>query len=328
MSGNLVERKRRYFKMSLIMVVGDFMIDDYFLCEYMGLHRNAPIFKHQQSISVPGGAGNVAANIDSLGESSMLISVLGRTYSDKIPGIFIQDRSRKTTVKRRLIMNGQQLLRMDVEDAAPISVEIENQLIANIYERISFCDSVVISDHGKGVITDRICTTLIDLANKMRIPVIVEPKRKDFTVYRWSTVITTNRKRFSEAINIPFQTTPILETLGQDGMLLHNLGLKYRIPGIPLHGQTDGTGAGDVVAAALAVFMSRYPNAAIYEAAEWANRAAAISVTKLGTSIVTNEEMKRDCITSPNGYHDFSGPNVDTDHGESVASCVYCFGSV
>ena len=197
------------------------------------------------------------------------------------------------------------MVRTDRESRAPVSYAIEDLLIAKLKEVLAQADALVVSDYDKGAVTPRILETVLPLAYN-RIPVLIDPKLRNFRAYRPATLITPNhfealRMSNSEEdsdnglhvaaqrIHEDLNCDAVLITRGSRGMML----LEQN--GNPVYVKTaarevyDVTGAGDTVIAALAVALAS--GATMLEAATFANHAAGVVVGKVGTATVGPEEL-------------------------------------
>ena len=265
----------------------------------------------------PGGAANVAANISSLGGIAVLVGVVGKdaaatTLSDLIAPLnrsihaeLVVEAGRPTTIKTRYMGGQHQIVRVDREEPAPISRETEAALIATIEKLARNCRAVMISDYAKGALTDRVIRTAIDAAHRAGIPVIIDPKRADWSAYDGATVITPNRKELQLASHAPCSSdddcthaagiaikatsAAILLTRSEHGMSL------YRSGKAPLHLSAkarevfDVSGAGDTVAASIALGLAAGLD--LEAAMQIANTAAGIVVGKRGTATASPAEL-------------------------------------
>lgn len=317
------------FQEQRILIIGDLMVDKYIRGSVDRISPEAPvqIVDVKEEESVPGGMGNTVKNLSMLGAQISVVSVVGNdSYGQWLNNEFeklglnthgvIKSSTRLTTVKTRIVaIDHHQLLRYDRETKKPIDTQIEIGLIEIIKDRIRTASCVLISDYGKGVLTQDILNVAIYEARSYKIPIIVNPKGDDFSKYELATFITPNKKEagIASGINImdeyalkqaalyligKCKVDGILITRGEEGM---GLFMKEEIV-IKAEWQTQGhfisaqarevydvTGAGDTV---LAVFgLAIATGAAPYEAACLANFAAGVVVGKVGTSSVTKEEL-------------------------------------
>ncbi len=302
------------------LVVGDVMLDEYIWGEVRRISPEAPVpvVETRRRTYRPGGAGNVAANIAALGGASLLCSVAG---DDVMAGHLVEALAaervecceglirvdeRPTTVKSRVIAHSQQMLRFDTESSLPIPTAVEDMVLRCCAAQLPEAAVCVLSDYAKGILTGRVCTEIIALARRYNVPVVVDPKGKDYARYADATVITPNTNELGVAVNrLPGEQPNIerdarlllaelgeaalLVTRGPEGMSL------YRHERAPIHISTrarhvyDVTGAGDTVVAALALALAA--GAPLELAAMLSNEAAGIAVSKVGTATVTREEL-------------------------------------
>lgn len=299
-----------------IAVIGDVMLDVYLngAIERISPEAPVPVVRARDQRHVPGGAANVAANVLDFGAKIDLVGIIGSDGKDLVDALvarghvdqagLVIDPSRRTIRKQR-IMAGQQVVRIDFEDLHPLAPEIEQELIARTGVAVASADVVVLSDYGKGVLTDAVLAAVIARAQALGKPVIVDPKRRDFSGYRGATIITPNRGELVAATGLPCETdeeaqraisgvqsvcgAAVLLTRSEKGMSY------YPVTGEVLHFPArarevfDVSGAGDTVVAALAVMLAC--GAGIDGAIRFANDAAGVVVGKAGTATVTVQEV-------------------------------------
>jgi D-beta-D-heptose 7-phosphate kinase/D-beta-D-heptose 1-phosphate adenosyltransferase len=266
----------------------------------------------------PGGAANVAANVAGLGATPILVGVVG---DDADAGLFpalLKERGvsaeklfriagRPTTVKTRVIAHSQQVARIDQESDTPLSPEDEGKVIEEIKDLIAQTNAVIISDYSKGFLSDTLLDQVIRLANDASVPVLVDPKGKDYTKYRRATLLTPNRREAADACGLEENTQQMVDiagnklladldlesvliTQGEDGMTL------FRKSTSPFHLNTlardvyDVTGAGDTVIASLAVSVGAGGD--LETAARVANVAAGLVVEQVGTTAVSIDRLR------------------------------------
>ena len=202
-----------------VLCIGDLMIDNYVYGRVERISPEAPIpVLHQQSGKTTlGGAGNVVWNIATLGGTVAVIGVVGQDEAANTmakqfklsPGVtahLVTDSSRPTTQKIRFVADRQQLLRVDDENAKPISANIEKQIIQMAANMLATVQVVILSDYAKGVLTPKITAETIRLSREADKIVIVDPKGRDFGRYRGATYLTPNRKELSDALGKPITT--------------------------------------------------------------------------------------------------------------------------
>ena len=307
------------FKGKKILVVGDFMLDEYIkgTVERISPEAPVPIVDAKSKSYRPGGAANVVANLRALGAEVESVGVVGKDQDGEtllkllkemgagVNGI-VADGERPTTKKTRIIGGSQQLLRVDWESRDYLSQKVEERLLAFLKENYRRFDAVIISDYGKGVITKGLFEVTKEI--KKRIPVLLDPKEKNFPIYGSGavTTMTPNIKETYQAVGLKPLTDSEAEEAGR--RLIEEFGLDFAVitrsekgisiieKGAAHHIPTrakqvyDVTGAGDTVISAMALSLAA--GADLKEAAEIANLAAGVVVGKLGTATVTVEEIE------------------------------------
>jgi rfaE bifunctional protein kinase chain/domain len=295
-----------------LLVVGDVMLDRYWFGEVSRISPEAPVpvVKVERIEERLGGAANVARNAAAVGAKTALLSVVGdddagRSLSRMLiegeidAGLHI-DAAIDTTVKLRVIGRQQQLLRIDFETAP--SHEILQAKLAEFEKRVAESDVVILSDYGKGGLTH--IAEMIRLARAAGKPVLVDPKGDDYTKYTGATVITPNRSELRDVVGRWSSDTELatkaqklraelglealLVTRSEEGMTLFSEGETHH-QAAQAREVFDVSGAGDTVIATLAVMLAA--GADWDEAIRTANIAASIVVGKLGTAVVTREEL-------------------------------------
>lgn len=301
-----------------VLVVGDLMLDRYVYGSVERISPEAPIpvFRVQRMIESLGGAGNVAANLAALGAGQVLAGVIGeddggRAFSTLAANrlgaaALVADDSRPTTLKTRHVAAGQQMLRADQESTAPLSPALEQRLLDAVTAALAGCGVVILSDYGKGVLTDGVITGIITAANAAGKPVIVDPKGRDYTRYRGAALITPNRKELAAATGLPVAGDAavvaaarflleqgdfgaVIATRSEEGMTL--VTRAGDIAHLPAEAREvfDVSGAGDTVIATLAAALAT--GADLADAARLANLAGGVVVGKVGTATVTGPEL-------------------------------------
>src|SRR6188768_199822 len=306
-----------------VLCVGDPMLDEFVYGEVSRVSPEAPapVIAVQRSETNVGGAGNVARNIAALGARCIFAGLVGEDEAGAklkaglareklIEAVLVSDPSRPTTRKVRFVSEhfSTHMLRADWEMAQPASAGIEQRLIDAILPQLVRADIVLLSDYAKGVLTARVIRNIIDAVKKLGKRVIVDPKSANFAIYRGATLLTPNRKEFSEATRSRADTEKSIADAAQDAMQLADCEAilvtqsEHGMTLVPRHGQAihvpahsvkvrDVSGAGDTVAAVLAVTLSA---GADWETAlRMANAAAAVAVGKKGTASVTSAELRR-----------------------------------
>jgi len=307
-----------YFKDKKVLIIGDIMLDEYIWGDAQRISPEAPIpvVKVQREDRFIGGAGNVAANVISLGGKAFLVGVVGKDSKAKellsallkqgIKTNLIEDPNRPTITKVRIIAKNQQIVRVDRESITPLDTKTEEIIINWIKTYCMKVDVIIISDYAKGVITPRVAKEIIDIARKLKKPVIIDPK-ENYQNYKKATVVTPNAQEACRAlsksanssddlINIGKQLLDFLKikalliTCGSEGMILFQSGGK--VTQIPAIARTvyDVTGAGDTVIAIFSLAIAAGAN--FDQAARLANIGGSIVVGKIGTATVSIEEIK------------------------------------
>jgi D-beta-D-heptose 7-phosphate kinase/D-beta-D-heptose 1-phosphate adenosyltransferase len=302
-----------------VFVLGDVMLDEFVWGRVARISPEAPVPVVEvtgQSFHL-GGAGNVAANLRSLGGQPTLAGVVGRDdparrIEETLAEVGIascleaSNTGRPTTVKTRVIAHGQQVVRTDREAAGEISADTESALFAALRRELASCEALVISDYQKGAVTASLLRRTLPLARRRRVPVLVDPKLRNFRRYRGVTLVTPNQ---SEAERATGRSTAseqgvveagrrilsllgcraALITRGEQGMSLFERGRRpVRVPAAARE-VFDVTGAGDSVIATMALAVAA--GARLPEAAVLANCAAGVVVGKVGTAPATPDEV-------------------------------------
>jgi len=302
-----------------ILVIGDLMIDHYLWGSTNRISPEAPVqvVDIQKETTVLGGAGNVVNNLVSLGADVMVISVVGEDeVSNELTKMLqdinvrhylIHDENRKTTKKSRIIASAQQIIRYDQESKENISKESEALITTGLLHIIEQFDVVLVSDYGKGVITNSLMKKINFCASSYDVKVLVDPKGNDYSKYIGSYLLTPNKKEAESATNIDIQDDASLKvalkrlhntaclqvpmiTLSEDGIaILDENNNVIKKPTVARE-VFDVTGAGDTVLASLGYYLALDKN--IEDAMEFANLAAGVVVGKIGSATATLEEIE------------------------------------
>ena len=305
-----------------VLCIGDVMLDEYIYGEVTRISPEAPapVLAVANQELVVGGAGNVARNIAGLGARCVLVSAVGdddagRAVASKlgsdvrIEARLVVDGSRATTRKTRFVSerHSTHLLRADWEVTKPLNADFQRKLLDHALSALPHSAAVVLSDYGKGALSPPVVRALINAARDARKPVIVDPKSRDFSLYRGATLITPNWQELADGVrtlpqedsevalliarlNEELDTQAFLVTRGEAGMLLvPRDGKAVHVSAYPVKVR-DVSGAGDTVVAALAVMLGIGSD---HEAAmRTANAAAAVVVGKRGTAVVSMMELR------------------------------------
>lgn len=301
-----------------ILVVGDLMIDHYLWgsCERISPEAPVQVVDITKETTVLGGAGNVVSNLNALGANVSVSSVMGDDANGKelikmLHNIdvntenLITEKKRKTSKKSRVIAVSQQILRYDKESKEDILQESAQKILDSLETSIENYDIVILSDYGKGVLTEEVSQGIIQLANKHAVKVLIDPKGKDFTKYQGAYLLTPNKKEAVLATGIDIQDEESLKkallklkndcdldvsliTLSEDGIATYEKEVKV-FPTVAKE-VFDVTGAGDTVIASIAFALSIRKS--LEEAAAFANLAAGVVVGKIGSATVTIDEIE------------------------------------
>ena len=307
------------FPKARVLVLGDLILDEFIWGKVERISPEAPVpvvLVNSESF-MPGGATNVASNIASLGGIALICGIAGddkagRTLDLELrkrgvdtSGIIV-DAHRPTTVKTRIIAHHQQVVRVDREKSGPLDDALLEQILTFIRARIETVDAVIIEDYGKGVIVPRLLTRIIPWARKYKKIVTVDPKIDHFSYYKGVTCITPNEKEAQGGSGVIIKDNADIEragkkllkeldlescliTRGENGMsLFERDGKSIHIPTVAQE-VFDVSGAGDTVIAAFTLALAS--GASKLEAAHLSNFAAGIVVSKVGTAVVTKEEL-------------------------------------
>ncbi|MDP9954618.1 D-beta-D-heptose 7-phosphate kinase/D-beta-D-heptose 1-phosphate adenosyltransferase [Epilithonimonas hungarica] len=302
-----------------ILVIGDAILDIYNIgtVDRVSPEAPVPIVLVTKTLHKLGGAANVANNISKLKSPSVLIGCCGGDYNFEILKSILHQNNienqltitnEPTITKVRIVSGVQQIVRVDFEKKISVDEKLENTLLKNIDEQIQECNVVVISDYGKGLITERICKYIIDKANQLEKITIVDPKGSNWEKYRNATVVTPNVKELGEVVGSKLENDDlIIENFGKS--IQKNYGIKNLLVTrsekgmsyfdenfIVEHVKTTATevfdvsGAGDTVVATLATALSS--GYLWLDAVKLANKAAGVVVRKTGTEPITYEELE------------------------------------
>ena len=314
MSNNVNEIKKPN-----ILVIGDLMIDHYLWGSTNRISPEAPVqvVDVKKETAVLGGAGNVVNNLVSLGADVMVISVVGEDEVSKeltamlekidVRHYLICDENRKTTKKSRIIASAQQIIRYDQESKEDISPESEALITMGLLKIIEQFDVILVSDYGKGVITDSLMGKINFCASGTDTKVLVDPKGDDYSKYIGSYLLTPNKKEAEHATKIDITDDESLKvalkklhntaclqvpmiTLSEDGIAILDENNEVIIKPTVAREVFDVTGAGDTVLASLGYCLAKGEN--IVDAMEFANLAAGVVVGKIGSATASLEEIE------------------------------------
>lgn len=307
------------FRERKVLVLGDVMLDEFVWGDVTRISPEGPVpvvDVRRESIHL-GGAANVLANLIALGSHGWVVGVVGsdhagerlrdqlRQLNSSGDGGVIVDETRCSTTKTRIVAHSQLVVRADRESRAPVNAKVEQQIVARLKEKLAESHAFVVSDYDKGVVTPGILREILPFAYE-RVPVLIDPKLRNFNAYRPATLITPNHHealRMSDTedhsddgsheaariIQQKLNCDAVLITRGDRGMMLLEAGEDPVYVDTAAREVYDVTGAGDTVIATLAAALAS--GATMLEAATLANHAAGIVVGKVGTATATGTEM-------------------------------------
>lgn len=309
-----------------ILVIGDVMVDSYVWGSVSRISPEAPVpvvLSHKKEKRL-GGAANVALNVQALGATPIPCAIVG----DDIDGQFFLDRlkekgipnegvitssERSTTVKERVLSGAHQLLRIDTETDKELSPNEQASLLANVLKLLPECDAVIFEDYDKGVINKTIISETISEANRLGIPTVVDPKKRNFLDYQGATLFKPNLKELREGLKIECDPTDlesvksgakalqealdakmVMVTLSEHGVFIKDNGDTHLIPA-HIRQISDVSGAGDtvisIVACGLAAGLDAKTTAAL------ANLGGGLVCEHVGVVPVDREELRKEIET-------------------------------
>jgi rfaE bifunctional protein kinase chain/domain len=293
------------------------MLDRYLTGDTERLSPEAPVpvVTVRERHAALGGAANVAANVAAMGAKCLLVGAVGddadgAAIRQELAVARLEDRhvltiaGRPTTSKTRIIARSQQIVRIDDEVDTLVEGADLNRLIAAAREALADADALLLEDYNKGALPPALILAVMEVAKRRGIPVVVDPKYRQFFEYSGATVFKPNRRELESALGaavdlqngnaLPevlsrLKVDNLLVTLGADGMVLVTKdGSLTQIPSIARQ-IYDVSGAGDTVTAWLGTALAA--GASVREAAQLANYAAGVEVGKPGVATVSPEEV-------------------------------------
>jgi D-glycero-beta-D-manno-heptose-7-phosphate kinase len=307
-----------------VLVVGDVMVDEFIWgkVERISPEAPVPVVEVQREALMLGGAANVVNNIRALGGKVFIAGVIGednmgKHLADKLGAIdvdydgLVTIPDRPTTIKTRIIAHQQQVVRFDREHRAKINKTTTDKILRYADDLGTKINAVIISDYGKGVVTEPLVQGLVDLARRRDLIVSVDPKVENFSIYKHVTVITPNHYEAGSGVSNKIVDEKSLLTTGQlilDKLACENVLITqgeggmtlFEAKGGVLHIPTvarevfDVTGAGDTVISTLTLALAS--GAKMRDAAVISNYAAGVVVGKVGTAVITGEELKEQIL--------------------------------
>ncbi|MEN9343629.1 MAG: bifunctional protein hldE [Chlamydiota bacterium] len=300
-----------------VLVVGDLMLDTYTTGKVRRISPEAPVsvLHVQKEESRPGGAGNVAINLLSMGASVALLGRIGNDISGqtlceslKKEGIdttfLVTQEGYKTPVKNRLIADAQQILRVDVETVTPLLSSLEQNILKELPRILEGVDAIAISDYAKGFLSKTLLSVIIQEGKKRNIPVVVDPKGEDFSKYEGAFLVKPNLQEAYVAAKLPMDASleevakelfarcsidQLMITRSESGISLFNRdNQRFDFPVLPKEVK-DVTGAGDTVLATVTLALASRLD--VQYGIKLANIAAAIAVERLGCARITLSDV-------------------------------------
>jgi D-beta-D-heptose 7-phosphate kinase/D-beta-D-heptose 1-phosphate adenosyltransferase len=309
------------------LVIGDVMLDRYLIGSVGRISPEAPVpivLLNEQNERA-GGAANVAANLALLGIKTHIIGCVGSDAEAKtLVGLLEKmgvgasgictSKNRPTIAKTRVVSGHQQMMRLDQESSAAFTKEEIDALQANIHEAIRHAPKIVIlSDYAKGLLNEQVCQQIISACKVRNIPVLVDPKGRDYSKYAGATALTPNKKEAAEACDTNTNDADLMSkaaklknglnlqflavTRGEEGITLIDEG-THHLPAIAKQ-VFDVSGAGDTVIATLAAGLMN--DLTPLEALQLANIAAAVVVGKVGTVPISQHDLI-EALTDQQGH--------------------------
>jgi rfaE bifunctional protein kinase chain/domain len=299
-----------------VAVIGDVMLDRYLVgdAERISPEAPVPVVIVEDERVLPGGAANVAANVAALGAEVHLVGAIaddgaGMALREALQSLGISPAGlvtvpgRPTTTKTRIVARGQQVVRIDREVTNPLPDRFRDAMLAAAHAVISHAQVLLIEDYDKGAIDATTAGDLVAAGRARSIPIVVDPKIRNFFAYAGATVFKPNHRELEAAFNTHFMgddadlegarqrlgADHLLLTLGADGLALVSAGMPLRRAASIAQDVFDVSGAGDTVAAWVATALAAGADPA--EAAWLANLAAGIEVGKRGTASVYPAEL-------------------------------------
>lgn len=310
-----------------VLIIGDVMIDAYMWGSVNRISPEAPvpIVAVSKKENRLGGAANVALNIQAMGANPILCSIVGNDESGKLFSTLLKQqklssegilkcKNRVTTVKTRVIGSNHQMIRVDEENDSPVDAVDSNALAASIKKMIGSkkIDVIIFEDYDKGVITPELIKTIVASAKQKNIPVVVDPKKRNFMAYSGISLFKPNLKELKEGLKVDFDSNNMKElsktvdafmkkqnieaaliTLSEKGVYINNKKVKTLIPA-HIRDITDVSGAGDTVVSIAALCVAAgLPAEAT---ATLANLAGGLVCEKVGVVPVNKKELLEEAL--------------------------------
>ena len=304
-----------------VVVFGDVMLDEFVWGDVTRISPEAPVpvVDIRRESAHLGGAANVLANLRALGVRASVVGVVGADRAGErvrtelrdagaldVEESLVTDVSRPTTLKTRIIAHSQLVVRADRERRAPVDGPVEERIVAALRRQLRGADALVVSDYDKGAVTPAVLGEILPAAEAAGVPVLVDPKPRNFWSYRPATLVTPNHNealrvtggeddtdegmaRAAREIRERLGCRSVIITRGERGMMLLEEGGEAVYVPTAAREVYEVTGAGDTVIATLAASLAA--GASLVEAAMLAHHAAGVVVGKVGTATATAEEL-------------------------------------
>ena len=309
-----------------VACVGDLMVDRYVYGDVTRVSPEAPVpvLKRSRELVMLGASGNVARNVAALGGEVSLVGLIGgdaeghealRLVGEEmgVEGYLVTDADRPTTLKTRFVSGGQQLLRVDLEAARPVSGDVEQRLIRTIRDAAKGAGAILLSDYGKGVVTDAVIAVCREAAAESGGKLVVDSKARSFARYGPVDLIKPNAAELANATDLPtetdaqigvalvralelWETKAILVTRASKGISLAVRGEAVRHFPTAAREVFDASGAGDTTLAALGLALAA--EVPIEDAIAFAQLASGVAVSKIGTATVSPDELVEAAISA------------------------------
>jgi D-beta-D-heptose 7-phosphate kinase/D-beta-D-heptose 1-phosphate adenosyltransferase len=337
-SGSVIDAIERRFDRKRVVVVGDLMLDRHIrgIVSRISPEAPVPVVRVTHQTASPGGAGNVALNLRSLGLEVRLAGVVGEDAAAgelmsllTAAGIdgsgIVRAPGKPTTTKARIIGGHQQMLRLDTEEMSVPGPAIARTLLDAVLARLDGAAAVVLSDYAKGVLTPELCAAVIAAAAAKGIPVLVDPKARDWEKFRGATLLTPNRSELAAVARGPVADLAgvatearrlvgelglrqLVVTLSEEGLVRVDGAGHLHIPAVARE-VFDVSGAGDTVVATLAAGLA----VGLHDddALRLANLAAGVVVGMVGTVPITTDALMVAALAESQQAHDAKVCDLD-----------------
>lgn len=309
------------FNKHKVLVIGDVMIDSYLMgtVERISPEAPVPIISMTEQENRLGGAANVALNVQALGAEPILCAVVGNDERAETLKCLLQEKNitaegiisdpeRITTVKTRIISGRQHLMRVDRETDKPLSLQTERVFIQHIEKLLDAhaISAVIFEDYDKGIITPEVISSVVALAKENNIPVLVDPKKRNFLEYNETTLFKPNFKELTEGLKIDIKKNDaaalfdavqdlhrkgiqyVLVTLSEHGVFISD-GKNYRLIPAEIRDISDVSGAGDTVISVASLCMASGMDVVL--TAQVANIAGGLVCEKVGVVPVDKQQL-------------------------------------